>query len=209
MMVHSRFSKPSSSCHGLVATITLLYLITISVTNTCLAARIEPHVKTNTRFIKSSCGVTMYPKLCFKTLSVYASSIQTSPTELANAALTVSLKGAQATSTTVANLSKGHDLKPSEASAITDCVENMEDSVDELKQSLVAMEDLEGPDFETKMGNILTWVSAALTDEDTCMDGVEEAGMKGKIRRTIRGYIVNVAQLTSNALALVNKLSST
>lgn len=55
------------------------------------------------------------------------------------------------------------------------------------------------------MGNVKTWVSAALTDEDTCMDGFEEN--VGKMKETIRGYIVNVAELTSNALALISNIS--
>ncbi|KAA8539806.1 hypothetical protein F0562_026498 [Nyssa sinensis] len=191
-------SKLSISYHSLPTFITILLYFTISF----LATRVEPHMNTNTQFIKSSCGITMYPHLCFKTLSAYASTIQTSPIELADTALNVTLKGAQTTSNMVLKLSKGSNLSPGEVSAVMDCVEEMEDSVDELQQSLVEMVDLEGPDFDVKMGNILTWVSAALTDEDTCMDGFAGNGMDGKIKSTIRRHIVNLARLTSNALAL-------
>ena len=82
-------------------------------------------------------------------------------------------------------------------------------AVDELQKSLLEMKNLNGPDFEEKMGNVMTWVSAALTDEDTCMDGFQEnSAMNSKVKATIRNYIVNVAQLTSNALALTKNLSS-
>ncbi|KAL2555988.1 Plant invertase/pectin methylesterase inhibitor superfamily protein [Forsythia ovata] len=178
------------------------YLVatTTIITITCSATRIQP----NTQFIKTSCDVTMYPKLCFNTLSPYATSIQNSPINLASSALTVTLKAARSTLDAVSKLSKTSNLAPREASAITDCVENAEDSVDELRQSLAAMKNLEGPEFEMKMNNLMTWVSAALTDEDTCMDGFEGNAMNGKIKN----YIVNVAQLTSNALALIKNLSS-
>ncbi|XWS60079.1 hypothetical protein CRYUN_Cryun07bG0003400 [Craigia yunnanensis] len=83
----------------------------------------------------------------------------------------------------------------------------MRDSVDKLHQSMAAMKDLQGPDFGMKMSNIQTWVSAALTNEDTCMDGIEGKAMNGKIRDTIRSNIARVAQLTSNALAFINRLS--
>lgn len=106
-------------------------------------------------------------------------------------------------------MSKEQDLGPAETHALTDCVENMEDSVVELQKSLLEMKNLNGPDFEEKMGNVMTWVSAALTDEDTCMDGFDGNGnMNEKVKATIRNYIVNVAQLTSNALALTKNLSS-
>lgn len=42
----------------------------------------------------------------------------------------------------------------------------------------------------------------------TCMDGFEGNAMNGKIKGTFKNYIVNVAQLTSNALALIKNLSS-
>ncbi|KAJ9679041.1 hypothetical protein PVL29_021075 [Vitis rotundifolia] len=197
-----------SSSRGLAAIVALFFFY-LSLT-TCSAASPEPQSPTNTiEFIRTSCGVTMYPKLCFKTLSAYASTIQTSPMELASAALNVSLKGAQSSSNKVLNLSKGQGLSRREAAAITDCIENMQDSVDELQQSLVAMKDLQGPDFQMKMSDIVTWVSAALTDEDTCMDGFEGHAMKGELKSTIRSYIVSVAQLTSNALAIINKFLST
>ncbi|KAJ9539739.1 hypothetical protein OSB04_026245 [Centaurea solstitialis] len=156
-------------------------------------------------FIKASCETTRYPDLCFETLSPFSNAIQTSPTELVNAALMVSLKGVKAASKAVKVLSKGAVLS---GGAVSDCLENMSDSVDEMKKSMVAMKDLDGPDFKEKMGDVKTWVSAALTDEDTCMDGFEENG-DVKMKETIRGYIVNVAELTSIALALISNIYST
>jgi pectinesterase inhibitor-like protein len=106
----------------------------------------------------------------------------------------------------VQKLLKKRKLRPREADAIKECVETMKDSVDELQKSMLAMSDLEGPDFDMEMSNIQTWVSAALTDEDTCMDDSEENSIDGKVKDTIRSYIVTVAQLTSIALALINSI---
>lgn len=127
--------------------------------------------------------------------------------QLADAALDVSLRAARSASETVAKLSKERGgLAAREARAVVDCVENMEDSVDELERCAGEMKDLGGQRMEEKMGNVMTWVSAALTDEGTCMDGFQESGkiVKGRIRKCI----VHVAQLTSNALALIKNLSS-
>ncbi|XP_002510934.2 21 kDa protein [Ricinus communis] len=183
-------------CHSLVK---IVFLVFFCFANTCSGASDD--------FIKTSCGATRYPDLCYQTLSAYASSIQKNPLQLANAALNVTLESAESTSNSVLNMLKAHNLSPKEAGAISDCVENMKDSVDELRESLMTMTDLEGPDFNMKMSNIQTWVSAALTDEDTCMDGFEGNAMNGKVKNTIRSYIEKVAQLTSNALALINKVA--
>jgi hypothetical protein len=43
-----------------------------------------------------------------------------------------------------------------------------------------------------------------MTDESTCSDGFAGNAMNGNLKRAVRGRIMNIAQLTSNALALVN-----
>lgn len=77
-------------------------------------------------------------------------------------------------------------------------------AVQELKQVGVS----KGEEFVWHMSNVQTWVSAALTDDSTCMDEFSEKGMSGKLKESIRGKVLNVGQVTSNALALVNQYAS-
>ncbi|KAJ6978071.1 hypothetical protein NC653_029848 [Populus alba x Populus x berolinensis] len=65
---------------------------------------------------------------------------------------------------------------------------------------------LKGSDIEFQIANIKTWISAAITDEDTCTEGFEERNITDEVMIKIRKSIVNVARLTSNGLALINKL---
>ncbi|CAK7337056.1 unnamed protein product [Dovyalis caffra] len=53
----------------------------------CSTARVIP--QSSTEFTKQSCGTTAYPRLCYTSLSIHSSTIQTSPKLLANAALNV------------------------------------------------------------------------------------------------------------------------
>ncbi|XP_030463380.1 21 kDa protein-like [Syzygium oleosum] len=206
-------SQPSSSPSNIprlalaISTATIIFIL-FSIAQPCLASSRLDRLSSNTEFIKNSCGFTIYPDVCYQTLSSYASTIQTSPEAMANAALLVTLQSAQSASDMVSKLSKAGGLSQREEGAVIDCVETMSDSVDEIRQSLVAMKGLDGPEFETNMSDIQTWVSAALTDEDTCMDGFQEGGPSdnNKVKGPIRDSIVKVAQLTSNALALINRL---
>ena len=87
-----------------------------------------------------------------------------------------------------------------------DCVEELSESVDELRSSIGEMSRLKGRgDFKLMINDIQTWVSAALTDENTCSDGFQGKATNGNLKTIVRGRIVNVAQLTSNALALINR----
>ncbi|KAH0706922.1 hypothetical protein KY290_011466 [Solanum tuberosum] len=54
------------------------------------------------------------------------------------------------------------------------------------------------------MNNLETWISASLTNDDTCLDGFKE--IDGKVRYDVKRKISNVAKVTSNALYLINLL---
>uniref|UniRef100_A0A7N0TSS5 Pectinesterase inhibitor domain-containing protein n=1 Tax=Kalanchoe fedtschenkoi TaxID=63787 RepID=A0A7N0TSS5_KALFE len=171
-------------------------------------------------FIRLSCRSTLYPDLCYQSLSPYNQTIQTSVKSMALTALTISLNATASASKTVRRISKQNrdKLSKREASAVADCVETVQDAVEELQDSMAAMRDLEGPEFRFKVSNIQTWVSAALTDDNTCMEGIDEdrvspsspstaTGRDGEeVKRMIRSEIVNVAVITSVALALLSKL---
>ncbi|XP_059643170.1 21 kDa protein-like [Cornus florida] len=183
----------------------LIFLLLVTYMNSSIAMR---PIEKNTKFIKSSCSTTIYPQLCYSSLSSYASRIQTSPKLLANTALSVTLEAVRSTPSVLAKVSKTHHLKPREAAAISDCVEELTDAVEELQNSMEEMGQLRGKNFGLKMNDIQTWVSAALTNEDTCMEGFAGKAMNGSVKATVRGRLVSVAQLTSNALALINYYAS-
>ncbi|XP_057952783.1 21 kDa protein-like [Malania oleifera] len=163
---------------------------------------------TTTEFIRRSCGATTYPRLCFASLYTHAGLIQTSPMLLADTALTVAFQTAQSAAAAVLRMSGTHGMRASEAAAVRDCVEEVGDSIDELRESLVEMKKLKGSNFEAVMSDVQTWVSAALTDDDTCTDGFAGKAMDGNVKAAVRGHILNIAHLTSNALALINQYAS-
>ncbi|XP_057463165.1 21 kDa protein-like [Actinidia eriantha] len=169
-----------------------------------LATRQLP-TQANTEFIKASCSIATYPQLCYSSLSTYATQIQTNPKALATTALAT----VRSTTILTSKLSKSQGLKPREASTLIDCVEELGDAVDQLQKSIQETGQGENTNLGFQMNDVQTWVSSALTDEDTCMDGFVENGMDGNVKTTLRGYVVKVAHMTSNALALVNNYAST
>ncbi|KDP22409.1 hypothetical protein JCGZ_26240 [Jatropha curcas] len=164
--------------------------------------------KTNTEFIRTSCSTTTYPKLCYTSLSVHANTIQTSPKLLANAALNVTLGSAKSTSAMMSKLSQSHGMKPIEVEAMQDCVEELSDTVEGLRKSIGEMKTYKESDFKLMINDVQTWVSAALTDENTCSDGFAGKTMNGNTKTLVREMILNIAHLTSNALALINNYAS-
>ncbi|OAY76887.1 21 kDa protein [Ananas comosus] len=82
------------------------------------------------------------------------------------------------------------------------------DAADELRESAEEMERIkEGGGSGTQeaerfeISNVQTWVSAALTNDDTCVEGSSGGGGGGggsSVSELVRSQVVNVAQLTKN-----------
>ncbi|CAI0547284.1 unnamed protein product [Linum tenue] len=189
----------SSSCSS-AAFLAALAVISL------LASAAAAAATTNTEFIRTSCSATTYPKLCYNSLAVHATKIQTSAKLLATTALDVTLASAKSTSAAMLKLSRTHGLAPRQSAAMLDCVEELGDSVDQIRQSI---DELAGArtspaEFQMMISDVQTWVSAALTDETTCSDGFAGKEMAGEVKTAVRGRIEKIAHLTSNALALIN-----
>ncbi|KAK3220960.1 hypothetical protein Dsin_014930 [Dipteronia sinensis] len=172
--------------------VSVLYISAVLVT---AANKPSTATASDASFIKNSCTSTTYPAICVRSLSAYASNIKQSPRQLALTALSVSQTRAESCKSFVVKVGKFKNLKSRERKAIKDCLD------EELKQSGQS----KGPDFEWHMSNIETWVSAALTDENTCSDGFAGKAFDGKVKASVRAQIVSVAQYISNALSLVNQ----
>ncbi|XP_009608759.1 pectinesterase inhibitor 3-like [Nicotiana tabacum] len=158
----------------------------------------------STDLVRTSCVHASYPTICIRTLSSYSGSAINTPQDLAQAAVKVSLSRAQKASDFLSALKV---QSKREKGALSDCVEQMADSMDELSKTLSELKHLsKGNAFKWQMSNLETWVSAALTNEDTCIDGFKE--IDGKLRSDVKRKITNVARVTSNALYLINRLDN-
>ncbi|XP_016647367.1 PREDICTED: 21 kDa protein-like [Prunus mume] len=165
-------------------------------------------------FIRTSCGTTLYPQVCYTSLSRYASAIQNNPAQLAKVAISVSLAKARRMAAYVSDISRQADYgaDPRSASALHDCFSNFDEAVDQIHDSLTQMRQLSSPagsgggSFLFQMSNVQTWMSAALTDEETCTDGFEDVA-EGPLKTDVIKRVENVKKVTSNALALVNSFA--
>ncbi|CAH8362401.1 unnamed protein product [Eruca vesicaria subsp. sativa] len=158
--------------------------------------------------VHSSCVHASYPLLCVRTLSTYSGPTIKNRRELAQAAVKVSLSHAQDAAKKLAGVRETVGKKRVKA-AVVDCVEMIGDSVDELSRTLKVLKHLKASggsaiEFRWQMSNAQTWTSAALTDDDTCLDGFQ--GIDGEIKSEVKQWMTKVARVTSNALYLINQL---
>nr|XP_043629281.1 pectinesterase inhibitor 9-like [Erigeron canadensis] len=166
---------------------------------------ITPTTSNNTNYIYKSCNTTLYPGLCYVYLSRFATRIHKSPRLLAQTALAATLSTTRTTTKKLIAYSKTHKLTHKEMAAMKDCLEEIDDSAYQLHLSMVEMGKIRsGSDFLFNMNSIETWVSAALTDDDTCTDGFSDKYMNKEVKFVVRTHVTKIAHLASIALAFVN-----
>ncbi|KAL7589311.1 pectinesterase inhibitor 7 [Lactuca sativa] len=163
----------------------------------------------DTEFIRQSCESTRYPDTCFTSLSNYSSAVQHDSGRLARVAIHVALSNATHMANYVSNISRDaaeqNNNTTREFAAISDCSSLFEDAVDEIKKSRTEMKrlGLTGESVKFQLSNVQTWMSAALTNEDTCTDGFQKVD-DGNMKADVCDRVAAVKKVTSNALALVN-----
>ncbi|XWS64493.1 hypothetical protein CRYUN_Cryun05aG0008500 [Craigia yunnanensis] len=128
------------------------------------------------------------------------------PSSVLHAALRATLNEARQTIETITKFT-GLSVSYREQIAIEDCKELLDFSVSELAWSLAEMKKIRDGDRSAEYeGNLKAWLSAALSNQDTCLEGFE--GTDRHLESFIRGSLKQVTQLIGNVLAMYTQLHS-
>ncbi|KAL5073233.1 hypothetical protein RYX36_012217 [Vicia faba] len=175
------------------------------------------HNSQTINYIKSSCNGTLYPNLCIRCLNKFSHSTINGPQHLAQLALSVSLSRALQTRVYLLNVVK--ELKTTDHNnkrmylTVQDCVNQINDSVDQLSQAIKELKRLNqistiiNDKVLWHISNVETWVSTALTDASSCVQSFPGRRMSKRVA-AIKVRAKNVAEVTSNALALFQSYAS-
>ncbi|CAH8269539.1 unnamed protein product [Arabidopsis lyrata] len=159
-------------------------------------------------YVQNACSVTRYQDLCAKTLSPFAPVAKNSPSKWARAGVSVAITDNKDVlrhllKTRLSTIGKRDRI------ALSDCRELLQDSLDSLHKSLAVLRTLRASEFQQQMSDLATWLSTSLTDKDTCLDGFEKTSTRSSSTvRMIRKRVTTSLYLSSNSLALLNKLAA-
>ncbi|GER31228.1 plant invertase/pectin methylesterase inhibitor [Striga asiatica] len=198
--------------------LTFFLLLSLLILTLVRADHTVVHHRSRARaFIEFQCRrATLYPDLCVRTLSFYAHSLSIPPShkQLAQFALRVTLARAQSTRAYVTQVANGLNwAKARDYQSIRQCLDQINDGVDQLtnciKETQKIRDDMVGTrDFSWRESNVKTWMSTALTDTSMCVDGFSGQAIGGKTKAIIKAKVLNLQQVTSNALALFNRFAA-
>lgn len=153
--------------------------------------------------IKLICSPTDYKEACEKSLlkATQSNPSLSQPRELVKAAISVVLDEVQKAFNRTSSIFKFKN--PEEKAAFEDCKVLMQDAREELEDSISRIGD--GHNKLSQDSNDLNnWLSAVMSYQQTCIDGFPKGELKSRIEQAFK----SAKEFTSNALAIVTKVSS-
>ncbi|XVF72631.1 hypothetical protein PTKIN_Ptkin12aG0135700 [Pterospermum kingtungense] len=157
-------------------------------------------------YVEDACSVTRYQSLCIHSLASFSSSAKTSPSKWARAGVSVTISETKNVFQYLTKVKNYRVLRGRYKIPVSDCIELFQNAIDQLHGSLGVLRKLNTRNFYAQIGDVTTWLSAALTDHETCLDGFENPS--GRQAKMLRNRVLRSSYFTSNALALVNKLAT-
>ncbi|PON42638.1 Pectinesterase inhibitor domain containing protein [Parasponia andersonii] len=153
-----------------------------------------PLVESSDDLITQTCSKTLYKDLCEKTLRADPGSKGAKVEGLAKIALKAAASNAKTIQSQIASLLKTTSDKQVKE-ALEDCSDNYDGASEQLSDSLGALE-------AKRYADVNVWVTAAMTDGDSCEEGFESGTSPLTQANT------NFGHLTSNVLAITNQLKA-
>lgn len=195
----------------------LLTLITAAVVGIFLHKRsssspntLPPPALTPAASLKAVCSVTQYPASCFSSISSIAPSNTTVPELLFKLSLKVAIDELSSLSHYPTKLkAETNDIRLK--SALQVCETMFDDALDRLNDSATSLEVGEGEKLsDSKIGDLKTWLSTAITDQETCLDSLDELNATKHFNATVveemKAAMQNSTEYASNSLAIVARI---
>ncbi|KAG6428807.1 hypothetical protein SASPL_106844 [Salvia splendens] len=160
---------------------------------------------TTSAALKSLCSATEYPESCVTSLR---SSNSSDPQTIFRYSLSVAAEAlAKASDFATEYVRKHESLGASARQALQVCSAVLGDAADSLSETIDSAHTSDGKQLLSVSDNLRTWLSAAITDQDTCLDALDEAGANATaVRDDVRKLLANSTEFASNSLAIVTKV---
>ncbi|MBA0720203.1 hypothetical protein Golax_007834, partial [Gossypium laxum] len=163
--------------------------------------------------VKSACSGTFYPDLCFSavtTVPAGTSKKVRSQKDVIELSLNITTTAVEHNYFKIKKLLTRKDLTTREKTALHDCLETIDETLDELHEAVEDLHEYPNKKSLTQHADDLkTLMSAAMTNQETCLDGFSHEGADKKIREVLIDGEKYVEKMCSNALAMIKNMTDT
>ncbi|KAL7180575.1 hypothetical protein ACSBR1_043716 [Camellia fascicularis] len=166
----------------------------------------------NHAIIKSSCSSTFYPDLCFSAIASVPGLSQkvTNQKDVIMMSLNITITAVERNYFIVEKLEKKrkNSLTGREKTALHDCLETIDDTLDELRKVELDLNMYPNKkSLSQHADDLKTLMSAAMTNQETCLDGFSHDGADKRVRKVLEEGENHVEKMCSNALAMIKNMT--
>ncbi|GMN52909.1 hypothetical protein TIFTF001_022053 [Ficus carica] len=154
--------------------------------------------------IRSICSTTPYPEACFDSLKLSISiSIGPNILDYLLQALESAISEAGKLSSLLSTAGQGNNIVEKQRGTINDCKELHQITVTSLQRSVSRVKSANA----RKIADARTYLSAALTNKNTCLEGLDSAS--GPLKPTLVNSLTSTYKYVSNSLSMLSKPEAT
>ncbi|XP_071716107.1 pectinesterase-like [Rutidosis leptorrhynchoides] len=161
--------------------------------------------------VKSSCSSTLYPELCYSTITSHPDVTKKvkSQKDAIEVAVNITAKAVQQSYIKIEKLTHRKGLTKREVGALKDCLEMVSETLEELSDVTKGLEEYRTKKSLKQHANDLkTLMSSAITDQETCLDGFSHDDADKKVRKELLKSEENVEKMCSIALAMICNMTN-
>ncbi|KAF7813964.1 pectinesterase [Senna tora] len=129
--------------------------------------------------VKSTCSTTLYPELCFSAVTAdpdFAEKVSNN-IDVIKLSLNQTIRSVQNNYVVVKKFQTRKGLTNREQIALNDCLVTIDDTLDELRRTIADLDD-----SGRHADDLLTLMSAAMTNQETCLDGFSHDRADRRVR---------------------------
>ncbi|VFR00123.1 unnamed protein product [Cuscuta campestris] len=160
--------------------------------------------------VKALCSVTSHKDSCVSSLSQVAGSGATDPKKLFAVSLKVAGDSLTKLSSRPSEWKTGvHDEGVKNAFSV--CEDVFHDAVGRLDDSVTSADggdDKKNLFSASTVADLKTWLSSSITDQETCLDALDEIKANASIVGKVKSAMKDSAEFSSNSLAIVTHILS-
>ncbi|CAA3006795.1 pectinesterase pectinesterase inhibitor U1 [Olea europaea subsp. europaea] len=163
--------------------------------------------------VKSSCSSTLYPDLCYSTIanSLTENKKVKSQKDVIELALNITHTTVKQNYFKIGKLiAKGKNLTEREKTALHDCLETIDETLDELHEAVKDLEEYPNKkSLKQHADDLKTLLSSAMTNQETCLDGFSHDDADKHVREELNKGEDHVEKMCSNVLAMIKNMTDT
>ncbi|KAK3160719.1 hypothetical protein QOZ80_1BG0063500 [Eleusine coracana subsp. coracana] len=189
----------------------LLVLLIVAFINIAAADETVPFYPSAEAAAAAHCGGTLYTDLCLSTLADIPDLHKKPLPEVIATTVNRTETIVAATQANCSSYMHRKSLTSTDRVAIADCMELLSTTMDELDATISDLHSSSAGSSASQAAkhltadHVMTVLSAAMTNQDTCLDGLAyENG--GQARRYMEPKLHHVSRMVSNSLAMAKKL---